>query len=475
MLSPGRAIVGLLLLALGGSQACAAPEDDASSGAAAIIHGSDSTSKQDAVVLLSRWTGDAPTSVCTGTLVAPNLVLTARHCVSKTFEAKGNCLRGKPVDGKGMLFESDFAAKDVGIFVGRDAAGRQGARVDADAWGKELVYEGESVCDDDVAFILLDRGVRGEVAPLRLESGPGKGEKITSVGWGLTETGELASRRKQRPDIPVVAVGADAYLGKKEFRVGEATCAGDSGGPALSSKGAVVGVVSRGGNGDDEARSAAARCVGKKVLNIYAQLAAHKPLVDRAFRLANAKPRLEGDGTGSAPGATCAKNHDCSSEACTANTCAPRCVTDADCLRGEACTPEDTSDGASVRVCVAGPRAGTTPAPSDDGGTRAPPAPDASTPDAGGPGPTPAAPSSGSDDQEPTGAPATADEGANRDSDADLPFEEASTSSKPSESAPGGCSTSPGEPSGAHLGMALAALALLGTARRRRRSPAPPT
>src|SRR5262245_10693512 len=64
---------------------CASTEDPAprtSRTSAAVKGGSpDSTSTAVVAVVLSRPT-NAGVGFCTGTLIAPNLVLTARHCVS---------------------------------------------------------------------------------------------------------------------------------------------------------------------------------------------------------------------------------------------------------------------------------------------------------------------------------------------------------------------------------------------------------
>jgi hypothetical protein len=62
-----------------------------------------------------------------------------------------------------------------------------------------------------------------------------------------------------------------------EFQVGEATCSGDSGGPALDeATGEIVGVVSRGGPS----------CDGPGVHNIYTRVDVFSALVDEALRRA---------------------------------------------------------------------------------------------------------------------------------------------------------------------------------------------
>ena len=71
-------------------------------------------------------------------------------------------------------------------------------------------------------------------------------------------------------------------LGAHEFEVGKSICQGDSGGPAISEEtGAVIGVVSRGGN------------CGEDFGHIYTTTSGFNDLFAQAFTLANASPVLE--------------------------------------------------------------------------------------------------------------------------------------------------------------------------------------
>src|SRR5690349_8326418 len=62
---------------------CTAAED-ATNDESDIIHGRTDTAVHDSVIFLVMTTNGRITASCTGTMVAPNLVLTARHCVSNT-------------------------------------------------------------------------------------------------------------------------------------------------------------------------------------------------------------------------------------------------------------------------------------------------------------------------------------------------------------------------------------------------------
>ena len=272
-----------------------------------IIHGKLDTSAHDAVVLVIA-PGDTAgyISRCTGTVVAPNLVLTARHCVSKTDLSSICNADGSAQRGGGVY--SDKKASDLRIYTGLTAAADVGtlpktARAgvsDTSARGKKIIVEDTSTyCDHDVAFLVLDRDLDVAVAPMRLAGGPREGELLTAVGWGYAETGVLATERMFRTDIPVRAVGprvlnaGGAGLGASEFLVGEAICQGDSGGPSFSASGALVGVVSRGGNGTSSTSNAAAGCIGTRTVNTYTHLAEKLDLVTSAFEAAGHAPLLE--------------------------------------------------------------------------------------------------------------------------------------------------------------------------------------
>jgi hypothetical protein len=73
------------------------------------------------------------------------------------------------------------------------------------------------------------------------------------VGYGQNDQGSPTGTRFRRDDVPVLALRAGVSasgtaLGASEIELGESTCEGDSGGPAISeTTGAIVGVASRSG------------------------------------------------------------------------------------------------------------------------------------------------------------------------------------------------------------------------------------
>jgi V8-like Glu-specific endopeptidase len=285
-----RASLACSLLSLALGAGCAADgaldDTDIQETESGIIRGKASTAKQDAVVYMEF--GDDHS--CTGTLVAPNLVLTARHCVTQS-QGSARCNAEGEAERGGALF-FDWTASEIAVYAGRDRT--KGLKRVAN--GETIIHDGaRNLCNHDIAFILLDSPVEGITpAALRLGRATKPGESVTAVGWGVTDKQTSARVRMQRAGLSVEAVGPAEHLAKNELRLGESVCSGDSGGPLLSAKGAVVGVVSRGGNGGDaNAAHPADTCTGANAENVFTQVSAFPALVNEAFAAAGAKPKRE--------------------------------------------------------------------------------------------------------------------------------------------------------------------------------------
>ena len=210
--------------------------------------------EQTGVVAVATSLDDSPSHVtlCSGALVAPNLVLTARHCVSRAVTATPSC------DARGMSHNGDHLAEDadpaqISIYVGShvhpdvDIARARAVRT--------LHPSGRVLCDADVAFLVLDRPLQDvTILPLRLHAGVEPGDIVVPVGFG-GGTANVVGLRVARDQSTILATGpasnseTGAVLGPREFEVDSATCRGDSGGPAIDVRtGEIVGVVSRGGS-----------------------------------------------------------------------------------------------------------------------------------------------------------------------------------------------------------------------------------
>ena len=307
-----------------------------------IVHGVPDHGRDPAVVALDV----GGQGLCTGTLIAPDVVLTARHCVSIT-SSKVQCPPSGPQIGR------DRDASSIGVYLGEDASSAVLV-----ARGRELVVpKSNTLCDHDIAAIVLDRDVEG-VAPLRLsKTAPRRGDTVRAVGFGKTDDADFGGIKLLRDHVKILEVST------AELLVGEATCQGDSGGPALDeSTGAIVGVVSRGGPS----------CEGAGVHNVYTRVDAFQELLAAALAKSGAVPAAEDDaGVVTAPskdagtktpkptkpvtdmGETCAKGSDCAAGVCVKDGgrtyCSRPCGSGDRCPSGYNCKKISTTKS----VCIA--------------------------------------------------------------------------------------------------------------------------
>ncbi|MBX3227519.1 MAG: trypsin-like serine protease [Labilithrix sp.] len=287
----------LALLLLAG--ACTSAPEPTGTAASAIVKGTESGAESDSTVLVMHYDalakGGGAASGCTGSLLAPRLVLTARHCVANTDEGAACDSTGKPISGGGV--DSDFEPSKVYVFGGRERPDFL-AGTAKPIRGVELLTTGATtICNNDIALIVLERDVPDAViTPIRLEGGPNENEIVTVVGWGISETQNDPPKRLERSGVKILEVGPADGLSPTEFRTSEGTCAGDSGGPAVAGTGAVIGALSRGGNGKKGA--GAGGCVDDGATNIatniFTSIAGHRDFIRSGYAKVGQEPWIEG-------------------------------------------------------------------------------------------------------------------------------------------------------------------------------------
>jgi MYXO-CTERM domain-containing protein len=294
--------LGALLTTLGLAFACRGPvREETSSVARAVVNGEASPAgPEDAVLILLADV--EPGTLCSATLVAPNLAVTARHCVAAIVEGDFLCSDSGELenDGNGAgLFAEEYPPEQLLFFGGpprRSEPLAKGVAV--------LSTLPTHICVNDLAFVVLDRAVALPALPLRFEAPAAVGERVTVVGYGPPPQGLLllqTAPRERKTGVVIDAVGPDSALDgvaspapRSFITSGAYACLGDSGAPAIAeSDGRVVGVYST---------QQGSSCLGDDVVNHFVHVPAYRDLVERAFAAAGA--RWPATSEGGAAGAT---------------------------------------------------------------------------------------------------------------------------------------------------------------------------
>ena len=286
----------LLLLAA----ACGAPPSDDPAGfgslGQAIVNGqvSEDTADDGIVYVRGRWSAESVT--CTGSLIAPNLVATALHCITQTpsgacTDQAHECFACNPdgsLGGNGTLGRIGplMDPAEVSVTVGGHIAG-----VTPTAYAQQLIGSGSTqICRGDIGFIILDQNLDAPITPVRLDYGVDPGDTVRILGYGQSEVSGTSGRRV-RSGVRVTEVGPASEddptisAAPRTFIVNEGPCHGDSGGPALAEDtGGLVGVYSL---------TAGESCTGIGIRNVYTSLSLFSSIALQAFDAAGADPVLD--------------------------------------------------------------------------------------------------------------------------------------------------------------------------------------
>ncbi len=209
---------------------------------------------QDAAVLFLKGNRGS----CSATLVAPNLVVTARHCVAASLIGAFSCSASGELiptgDGHGALGKDDPAGDILFFTAEQMLEGVPANRTTASAVGKSILSTGSSTaCRDDLAFVVLSNPLALTPMPMRIDDSMVTGESLSIWGYGLTEQRADPPKLRARKDAALLGVGPSVPAETTQpapvraIRTSPVTCPGDSGGPIASvTTGAIVAVVSLG-------------------------------------------------------------------------------------------------------------------------------------------------------------------------------------------------------------------------------------
>jgi Trypsin len=347
------ALVGSFALAGCQDAELASLDGDLVSVSTAVVDGAFSGPDHDAVVLVQYdFNGLGNFFLCSGVLVAPNVLATARHCVASWEEQPFGCdLQGQTIGSGGTFLGDEFDPANIKIYVGNEQHLLVGGV--PDATGVEVFHDGgPNLCSHDVAFVLLDKAIDDvPLLPLRIGDQPVVDENISVVAWGDVDGSdvEYEIKRTYVSGIAIDEVGAleadptleGDGLPPRAFATGPALCQGDSGGPAIADTGAVVGIAANfagptGFNTPDPCSLATTR-------SIFMQLTAFEEPLREALAAAGQPLWLEGH---AAPGSLeagddCIDDVDCGAGLCRDDgdgpICAASCAADSDCGAGNLC------------------------------------------------------------------------------------------------------------------------------------------
>jgi len=223
---------------------------------------------------------------CSGALILPNVVVTARHCVDAT---------SKVID---CTKNPTFGARHNSIAITTSDNMKQGTVGWHDVKAVAVPPD-DHVCGNDIALLVLDTLVpASEAMPVTpvvqypmTDFNRWPARRVTAIGYGNTgPTGFSAGTRRIRSSIHIECIPGDDFIpcpaefNPNEFFSGDGTCEGDSGSSAfddksvLSNKPVSFGVLSRGGDNAGDAGQPATLCKG----GLYTRLDKFRDLVIQA-------------------------------------------------------------------------------------------------------------------------------------------------------------------------------------------------
>jgi secreted trypsin-like serine protease len=263
---PFLAIAGMSLLACDG-----ASTDSSTSSRSSITNGSVDGNAHPAVVLIVMDVGGQPAFRCSGTFIAPKVVLTAGHCAGEPGE----------FSGVRVFTESDVENGNNNFpFAGPNT-------IEAAEWHAHPLFTESAFFRHDAGVIVLTKAFKlpasqyGKLpAADQLEVlQPGSATTFTAVGYGLQRINPafvVAEKIRMNAEPHLIQIdtgftGDFSLLLSNNASTG-GTCFGDSGGPNyLGSSNVIAGVTSFGLNGSCGGTGGVFRLDRQNVLDFVTQ------------------------------------------------------------------------------------------------------------------------------------------------------------------------------------------------------------
>ncbi len=221
---------------------CVAPEDHVELRHSPILGGSaGSVGQFPGVVAIYNQMG----FICTGSLIAPDLVVTAAHCVSASVissEMGQNVSQSQVTANTEVIFDSTNIDSNGGSVAASDTLGHPSFNIN-------------NLGRHDIGLIWLSQSVndRSPIVLNRSHSDAPVGISTTLVGYGINDANQSGRlyylNNKTTVSCNSVGGGSDSYLLCYNQTDGKGSCSGDSGGPSLANIGGtqkLVGITSFG-------------------------------------------------------------------------------------------------------------------------------------------------------------------------------------------------------------------------------------
>jgi hypothetical protein len=237
-----------------------------------ITYGSLDGNAHPAVVLIVMDVAGTPAFRCSGTLIAPKVVLTAGHCA------------GEPGEFSGMrvFTESDVENGNNNFpFAGPNT-------IEASEWHSHPLFTEALFFVHDVGVVLLSRAVKLSASQYGKLPGvnqldalrPRSSTLFTAVGYGLQKINPVfieAEKIRMSAEPHLVQINTPGFTGDFSLLLSNnastgGTCFGDSGGPNyLGSSNVIAGVTSFGLNGTCGGTGGVFRLDRQNVLDFVSQ------------------------------------------------------------------------------------------------------------------------------------------------------------------------------------------------------------